>query len=141
MTDNTDPTRAAIQDARALLDAMLSHEWQEVHVISGGTEIFIARAGGRANPMRVPPVDPAPVAVAPPQGENIQIKAPHVATLVSFAPLGHHVSAGDTIAVLQVLDEEIPLLATGDGMVDSVSVKAGNLVEYDMPILTMRGAA
>ncbi len=143
MTDKTDTTRAAIQDARALLETMLAADWQEVHVVSGGTEIFLARPQGRANPMRVAPVAAPVAAVAAPvaQGKDVLVKAPHVATLVSCAAAGQSVAAGETIAVLRVLDEEIALSAARAGTVVGADAAAGALVEFDTPILTLREAA
>lgn len=143
MTDKTDPARAAIQDARALLETMLASDWQDMHVVSGETEIFLARFGGRANPMRavapvaVPAVPSARVVL----GKEVCVKAPHVATLVSTLPVGRQVAAGETIAVLSVLDEDIALAAPVAGEVLVAQAATGALVEFDTPILTLREAA
>lgn len=141
MTDKKDSSHAAIQDARALLDTMLAHDWQELHVVSGGIEIFLARREGCANPMRARMVAAPSIAPPLPLGKEVPIKAPHVATVVSLAQVGKAVAAGDTVVVLRVLDEEHRVVAAGAGVVESVGAAVGDLVEFDMPLLTLREAA
>jgi acetyl-CoA carboxylase biotin carboxyl carrier protein len=137
---------AAITDARALLDTFLASDLQDMHVAVGGMDMFLARKGGRANPMTrvaaVPaPAVPAPVASAAPLGKELSVKAPHVANVVWLAPVGQHVAVGEKLAVLRVLDEEIAVQAAAAGHVLAQSAQAGALVEYDMPLLTLREAA
>jgi biotin carboxyl carrier protein len=61
------------------------------------------------------------------------VKAPHVATLVSTLPVGRQVAAGETVAVLSVLDEDIALAAPVAGRC-LAQAAAGALVEFDTPI-------
>lgn len=139
-----DPIAAALDDARGLLDALLASDWKDAHVVAGATEIFIARDGGRANPMRAAPVaavvDAAPDAVAS-AAEEIAITAPHVATLVRTAVLGEHVAVGQVLATLSVLDAEEPLVAEQAGRVGMIQAEAGALLEFGTPILTLSAAA
>lgn len=131
MTTGTD--KAAINDARALLDALLASDWRDVHVTSGGTEIFIARAGGGANPMRAS-AEPV-VSVSGEAGMTSTVAAPHVATLVSVAQIGADLTQGDIAATIEVLGEEESILAPVSGRVAMVHVEKGGLIEFNMPIL------
>ena len=131
MTTGTD--KAAINDARALLDALLASDWRDVHVTSGGTEIFIARAGGGANPMRAS-AEPV-VSVSGEAGMTSTVAAPHVATLVSVAQIGADLTQGDIAATIEVLGEEETILAAVSGRVAMVHVEKGGLIEFNMPIL------
>lgn len=131
MTTGTD--KAAINDARALLDALLASDWRDVHVTSGGTEIFIARAGGGANPMRAS-AEPV-VSVSGETGMTSTVAAPHVATLVSVAQIGADLTQGDMAATIEVLGEEETILAPVSGRVAIVHVEKGGLIEFNMPIL------
>ena len=143
MSANPDPVVQAINDARALIESLLTSGFQDMHVVSGDAEIFLARAQGRANPMRARPAAVAPVAGthATPLGAEVMVKAPHIATLGATAPVGSVVSAGDTIATLSVLDEDIALLAPIAGEIIATQASSGSLVEFDQPILTLREIA
>lgn len=135
------PMDRAITDARALLDTLLTSDWQDMHVMSGDTEIFIARTGGRANPMRSasePPAQPSP---APAAGPETPMTAQHVATLVDVVPVGTVVQAGQKVATIRVLDEEEALIAPVAGHVTGSIPAEGALIEYGMTILRIAQAA
>lgn len=135
----TDSNKAAINDARALLDALLANDWCDVHVSTGGTEIFIARERGRVNPM---PATAASCARDSGEGETISaVSAPHVATLVSVVPVGSVVAQGEIVARIAVLDEEEGLPAPVSGRVAMVHVEVGVLLEFKMPILDIGASA
>ena len=125
--------KAAIDDARALLDALLASDWRDIHVETGGTEIFIAREGGGANPMRASP-EPAGE-VSRKDKTTLTVTAPHVATLVSVAAIGSVVTQGDTVATIVVLDEQEAVPAPVSGRVATVHVEEGALIEFKTPIL------
>lgn len=140
MTKMTDPTDAAIHDARALLQTLMASDWREVHVRSGEAEIFIAREGGGANPMRasapIASVEPAsPLAAT--SGSNVVVTAPHVATLTDALSVGTVVSAGQTVATLRVLDQTEAVEAPVAGAITSVSAAAGDLLDFKAPILSI----
>jgi biotin carboxyl carrier protein len=129
-----------IDDARALLDTLLSSGWRDAHVVSGGTEIFIALEGGRANPMRSKAG--AALALPVPSVENqVEITAPHVATFVDAVDCGEIIIAGQKIATIRVLEVEEDVIASVDGTVADVRAKAGDLLEFKAPILTIDRAA
>lgn len=124
-----DPAEAAIDDARALIDALLEHGWHELHVANGETEIFIARDGGRANPMRAgSSVQADEPAAAAAQLESVA--APHVATVAWLAQVGAPIAFGDLIARIEVLGDSEDVLAPSAGQVAEVIAEVGGLVEY-----------
>ena len=137
----TDPLATAIDDARALLDTLLASDWNDVHVVAGGTEIFIARRSGRANPLLAGGETAA--AAAPEQRATAreEVRAPHVATLVEVVPVGTPVAAGDRVAVLRVLDDEQPLTAAVAGTVGATPAAPGALLDYGAPVVVLEIAA
>lgn len=135
MTMNEDAVTRAINDARALLSTLISSEWQELHVVSGDTEIFVARHGAGANPMRAAQASDA--VEAPAAGPELQMKAPHVATVIAALPVGTSVSAGQKVATLRVLDEEEDVLSPVSGTIVRIDAEGGALVEYDDPLLSI----
>lgn len=140
MTSAIDPADEAINNARALLDSLNASDWNELHVVSGDLEIFLARSGGRANPMlgRQPA---AATAAAEQFGPETSVVAAHVATLVDAQPVGTVVSSGDTVATIRVLDEEAAVLAPHSGTVVRLDAVPGALLEYNTPILSIAAAA
>lgn len=138
-----DPALQAITDARALLDTLLTSGWRELHVISGDTEIFIARQGGGFNPMRAsaPPAMPVPAPVSAAVEQDTVVKAPHVATLVDLLPVGTMITAGQKIATVRVLDESEAIEAPISGTIIRHEAAAGALVDYGAVLLAIRVAA
>jgi biotin carboxyl carrier protein len=130
---------AAIDDARALLDALVTSDWQDMHVVAGETEIFIAKTTGRANPMREAPSSIVPEVIA--STETHDVRAPHVATFVGAVAIGSRVAVGDRVATLRVLDQEQELLADVAGTIAAHPVAAGALIEFGASVVTLGKAA
>ena len=130
MSDTRDEAALAVDDARALIDALLASQFQELHVRGESFEIFLAREGGGPNPM-LAWVEEVPVEAAEP---GLSITAPHVATIVWIAAEGALPAAGDVLARLEVLGEESELRAAQAGRLARVLVRLGQLVEYGEPI-------
>lgn len=139
MTIGTGASLEAINDARALLDALLANDWREIHTRSGDVEIFIARDGGAPNPMRdvAPPARAAPVAREPDQA----VTAPHIATLAEVLPAGTKVTRGQTLATLRVLDDSHPVEAPVGGTITRLDAAIGDLLDYKAPILSIAQGA
>jgi acetyl-CoA carboxylase biotin carboxyl carrier protein len=129
--------QSAIDDARALLDTLLSSDWQDIHVVSGETEIFIAREGGRPNPMRRASTVAAPALVAEATGQDDVVTAPHVATIVEVLAIGTQVESGARVATIRVLDTEETVSAPHAGIVTAIHAETGVLVEFKAPILSL----
>lgn len=132
---DTDAGIKAINDARALLASLVAGDMVEVHVISGDTEIFIARQDGGANPMRIEQaIPPAPIAAST---QATDLNAPHIATLVDAITAGSIVAAGGWIATLRVLEEAHEITAPAAGRISEVFARQGDLLEFGMRIASM----
>lgn len=144
MSVDRDPALQAINDARALLETLLSNGWQEMHVVSGDTEIFLACKSGGPNPMRAAAWTVASASrstvVAAAAPETV-VKAPHVATLVDALPVGTTVTAGQAIATLQVLGESEAVEAPVSGTIVRHVAAAGELVDFGAPLVSIAVAA
>jgi biotin carboxyl carrier protein len=135
MTGTRTPLQQAIDDARALIDVLTAQGWQEVHVVSGETEIFIAKDGGSINPMRVLETSRA-LPLADALGQTI-VKATHVGTIVYVAAMDAVVANGQVVARFRVLDAVEDILAPVSGQIALVHAKVGALVEFDAPIIAL----
>lgn len=125
---------AAIDDLRALMDAAIANDWQEMHIVEGDTEIFIAREGGVGNPLLGMTSDGAEG--QSPTGAVHDLIAPHVATVSAIAVVpGDWVEEGAEIATLSVLDEPVSVVAPCAGIVVDVGAALGELVEFDTVIM------
>jgi biotin carboxyl carrier protein len=141
MTAEKDPVIAAVDDARALLDTLLTSGWRQLHVASGDTEIFLAHDGGAANPMRL--VTPAPVVATPAAQAGLEtvVPVPHVATLEQALAVGTQVIAGQAVATVRVLDEQQDIIAPTSGTIVRVDATPGALLEYGATLLSIAAAA
>jgi len=139
-----DAARKAIDTARALSVTMIDQGWGTVFVSSGDGEFFLTREAGKVDPLlpagvvQAAPVAAAPAAVAPAVLPAIEVKAPRVATVVSLAPVGSAVQAGQAIATLRVLDETIEVEAAAAGTVLAHVAQAGALAEFGNTLVTLQ---
>ena len=101
---------------------------------SGETEIFIARDGGRSNPMRAESSAPLQES-AEPATRLEAVAAPHVATVAWLAQAGALVAAGDIVARIEVLEESEDVPAPVPGQVAEAVAQIGALVEYGETLL------
>lgn len=139
MTLEIKSVAAVIDDARALMDALLANDWSEVHVTGNDFEIFIAREGGGANPMLDPDLgDGQNEAVA--AGPARTLSAPHVATVEWVAAVGVRLEVGQTVVRLSVLDEVSELPAVAGCTVVRVHAVPGQMVEFGAPLVDVAEA-
>lgn len=126
----------AITDTRALLRLFEQSRYGELYVRGDDYSLFIARTAGRTNPLlksAAPVPDVAPIT-------SFLVTAPHIASLVSTVPVGSSVAAGDIVARIALLDEEIDIAAEQGGTVDALLAQPGALIEYAAPILSLIAA-
>ena len=55
----------------------------------------------------------------------------------SFVSQGTKVSAGDTLCLIEVMKLYTTIEATADGIIESILVEDGNLVEFDQPLFVI----
>lgn len=127
----------AINNARALLATLVAGDVLDVYVALEGTEIFIARQGGRSNPMRVTKVESIPKHST--SSSLTEINAPHVSTLVEILAVGKPVVTGDWVATVRVLEDEHQITAPSDGSVIETFGVKGSLLQFGDLILTIAG--
>ena len=82
---------------------------------------------------------PAPAKAAAPQGAgSIKVEAGAAGKVLSIeVNVGDAVKAGDSIAVLEVMKMETPVVAPKDGTVASIDTKAGDRVEAGALLATL----
>lgn len=121
------------QEAAAFFALFVRSAWKTCHVRTGEMEIFVARDRDTPNPL----MGEAPIAVAQPV---TQLRAPHLGTLVALADVGTMLAPGQPYARLELLGEEIELLAETGGAVADHCLAVGTLAEYDQPLLGLCAA-
>jgi biotin carboxyl carrier protein len=133
--------RSLVNDARVLLGQLRQSQWGELHLRTPQGEIFIARHGGRPNPMRrsatqaVAAAEDAGVATSLAAGHVV--RAPHVGTVLAALPARARVEANGVVCRLSVLGEAIAVSSPHAGVVGEVFAVNGALVEYDSPLFTV----
>lgn len=139
MTLEMNTVAAVIDDARALMDALLANDWSEVHVTGHDFEIFIAKEGGGANPMLGQDLGDGPNETLP-AGPVKTLSAPHVATVEWVAEVGVRLEVGQSVVRLSVLDEVSELPAAAGGSVVRVHAVPGQMVEFGAPLVDVAEA-
>lgn len=133
---------AAIDDLRALMDALVVSEWKELHVVDGNTEIYISRDGSRGNPMLETTGSEGEGEQRFPSGQMRDVSAPHVCTIATFhCAVGDHVEEGAEVASISVLDDFLPLVAPCAGVIMEFVEQPGDFAEYGTLIMRIAGAA
>ena len=133
--------RSLVNDARVLLGQLRRSQWGELHVRTPQGEIFIARHGGRPNPMQrattqaVAANEDAGAATIPAAG--YVVRAPHVGTVLAALPARARVEANGVVCRLSVLGEVIAVSSPHAGVVGEVFAVDGELVEYESPLFTV----
>lgn len=115
----TDP----VTEIRALLMQFEKSGLKDMYVRSEEWTVFMAQPNGAANPMREPQVLAGP-------GSLAAISAPHLGLFEPVCAVGETVSAGQVIALLDVLGRKTEVTSTGAGRVVAVNFAAHDLVEF-----------
>ena len=144
MIELDEAARKAIDNARALTVAMIEHGWGTVHVASSTGEFFLAKESGHRDPLSpVASAAPVPaVAIALPvataAAPAVEIKAPHIATVVSLVPVGTAVAAGQILATLRVLDTTSEVFAPTAGTIAGHGAAVGDLAEFGTVLVRLQ---
>jgi biotin carboxyl carrier protein len=126
-----------ILEVRALLEQFRHSVWRDVHVRTNRYDVFIAKAGGVANPLRRAATPPAAVSDARPPVETMPIVAPHLGTVAWVESAGGPVESGAVVARIEVLGELIEIAADVAGRIHAVAAPVGVLVEFGATIATL----
>lgn len=140
MTETCPHVRAAIADARALLETFQAGDLASSYVRVRDTEVFIARGASEPNPMQRARGPEPLTSGAPVEYSTSEVTAPHIATIAWIAAAGTVVRQGEVIVRLMVLDESIEMLSPQPGRVSSVVAEASSMVEFGQAILTLQTA-
>ena len=106
-----------------------------VYVAGAGDDVW-ACAGGRVYRGR-PDGRPAGRRRARPEGKE-SLTAPMPATVLRvLVEPGSAVSRGDTLIVLEAMKMELPIRASGDGVVSAVLCREGELVQPDAVLVEL----
>lgn len=112
-----------ITEMRALLREFEKSGLKDMHVRSNDWTVFMAQPGGAANPMQTSPALAGSVNLA-------VICAPHLGLFEPVCAAGDEVSAGQVIALLDVLGRKTEVTSNEAGRVVAVNFAANDLVEF-----------
>ena len=121
---------ASLNDARALLDTLVSQGWQSAVVRVGDSEFLLSRDALLERDIPTDAVGEAAVAPLAASPQLQTVSAPHIGTLVEIAAVGSVITKGGLVAVLAVLGERVEIFAPESGRVLGHKVEPGALVEY-----------
>ncbi|WP_283588462.1 acetyl-CoA carboxylase biotin carboxyl carrier protein [Limosilactobacillus viscerum] len=79
------------------------------------------------------------------QASSVSIKAPLVGTVYlqpkpnkpAYVKTGDHVHKGDVVCVIEAMKMLTEVKSDHDGIIESVNVENGDLVEFDQPLFTI----
>jgi biotin carboxyl carrier protein len=115
----TDP----VTEIRALLRQFEKSGLKDMYVRSQDWTVFMALPGGAANPMQTSPALAGPVNLA-------LICAPHLGLFEPVCAPGDEVSAGQVIALIDVLGRKTEVTSAGAGRVVAINFAGYDLVEF-----------
>ena len=119
------------EEASAFFAIFAGSRWTSCHLRTDAMEIFVSRGADVANPMTG--VVPEPAAA-----RTTALRASHLGTLVALAEIGTVLAAGQAYARIELLGEEIELVADAGGTVAGHLLPIGALAEYDQPVLNVQ---
>jgi acetyl-CoA carboxylase biotin carboxyl carrier protein len=145
----------------ALLEAFDESDWLEMTISAGNDRLYVSRrphGDGAPRPARVEPSPvpaspapasepavPAPSAPAPETLAGAVVESPSVGLFwrspapgaPPFVEAGQQVSAGDTLAIVEVMKLMNHVVAPAPGIVEAILAENGARVEYGQPLLTI----
>ena len=112
-----------VTEMRALLRQFEKSGLKDMYVRADAWTVFMAQPGGAANPMRETQAPSGPVDLA-------VISASHLGLFEPLCASGDVVSAGQVIALLDVLGRKTEVTSAGAGRVEAINFAANDLVEF-----------
>jgi len=142
-----------LRKLKKLIDLVEESGIAELEITEGEERVRIARvlAGGQPVYMNAPMPAPtvpvaapaaAPAETAPAEPEGHVVRSPMVGTFYrspspgakSFAEVGHSVSAGDTLCIIEAMKLLNEIEADQGGVIKAILVENGQPVEYGEPL-------
>ena len=118
-----------ITEIRALLMQFEKSGLKDMYIRSSDWAVFMAQPDGAANPLQQAAVaEPVPVAAA--SSSLAAVSAPHLGLFEPACAPGDAVSAGQLIAVIDVLGRKTQVNSASAGRVATVHFAANDLVEF-----------
>lgn len=146
-----------------VLEMFQKSGWQEMRLQSGSFRVSISKTGRaptvvteQAPRVAIPPVAAAPASATPTKPVAptldprwVAVKAPLLGNFYSapkpgappFVSLGQQVTAGDTVAILEVMKLMNHVKAGVAGRIVRIAVANGDLVEFDQALIYIDPAA
>lgn len=118
-------SHSLIEEARAILALFARSNRRDLHVRTGGYEMFFALPGGAANPM---------LRAAPATETCEPVQAPHLGLFFAALAAGALVEPDTVIGQIEVLGEREDVVAGLAGRLEAMLVADGVLVEYAQPL-------
>jgi acetyl-CoA carboxylase biotin carboxyl carrier protein len=154
LTDGSARLALDQQTIRALLEAFEQSDWLEMTVSIGDDRLYVSRrARGDGAPEAVvdpePPAarerNPEPVPATPPPLTGTVVESPSVGLFwrspapgaPPFVEVGRRVSAGDTLAIVEVMKLMNHIVAPSPGTVGAILAENGARVEYGQPLFAI----
>jgi acetyl-CoA carboxylase biotin carboxyl carrier protein len=152
VTDSLELDQRTIQ---ALLEAFDASEWLEMTVTVGSDRLYVSRRKRSDTPPDSLPPAPEPEVTEPVHVQPVHATPPSLAgTIVEspsvglfwrspapgappFVDVGTRVSAGDTLAIVEVMKLMNHIVAAAPGTVQAVLAENGARVEYGQPLFTI----
>ena len=156
--ENGGAMQVDVELVRQLAEMLDATQLTEIEVEDGARRIRVARkaaSGGVAHYAPAPPPVYAPAQSGPPTVAEVgastpavnasAVRSPMVGTAYlspepgakPFAPVGHRVSPGDTLLIVEAMKVMNPITATTAGTVTAVLVESGQPVEFDQPLIVI----
>ena len=125
-----------ITEIRALLMQFEKSGLKDLYIRSQDWRVFMAQPDGAVNPSQVEQVAGAVVA----QVALAAVSAPHLGLFEPTCSTGDVVSAGQVIAIIDVLGRKTQVTSTSAGRVAAVHFAANDLVEFGETLAEIEAA-
>jgi biotin carboxyl carrier protein len=126
-----------VDEIRAILRDFRQSPWLDLRVRSADWQIFMAKPGGKPNPL-LDATQAESAGEVDTAAATVPVSAPHLGLFTRSVEAGAQVAAGDSLGVLNVLDRATPVVAESAGVVQAVFFEDGDLVEYGEVLVALR---
>lgn len=131
-----------LKDVQRLMKTFEDSDASELKIDDGSFHLYLSKNGPAPQVVSATPA-PEAVATAPaPATNTAKIKAPLVGTvylqakpqLPPYVKVGSKVAKGDVVCIIEAMKMMTEVKSDVDGVITSINVKDGELVEVDQPL-------